>query len=88
MYKTYLDNGYDEVEVEVEFDYQPYEPSSWGFNGGYPGCDEAVDICEVKVVETQAELCLLKNAEYQMREEVMDFVHDEQEYSQYGYMME
>lgn len=41
----YLDGGdLGEIEAEVEFDYEPYEPRTWE----EPGCPERVDICNIK----------------------------------------
>ena len=84
MFETTIDNGYDEVEVEVDFDYQPYE----AMTRHYPGCSESIDINEVRVVDTQAEICLLKPHDDLLAEQVMEWVHEEQEYSKYGYMMD
>ena len=84
MYTTTLDNGYDEVEVEINFDYQPYE----AMTRHYPGCSECVMIEEVKVIETNAELCLLKGVEEQLSEQVLEWVHEEQDYAKYGYLMD
>ena len=88
MFETTLDNGYDEVEVEIDFDYQPYEPQEWGYHGGYPGCPEGAEICEVKVVDTQAELCILPQFEMEFVEQILEHVHEEQAYAKYGYLMD
>ena len=37
-----------ELEVEVNYDYQPQEPS----DGAYPGCDEEISINSVMLGET------------------------------------
>jgi hypothetical protein len=35
----------EEVEAIVEYDYQPKERQTYN----YPGCDEAIDVCGVKI---------------------------------------
>ena len=59
MFKTTLENGMDDLEIEVtDFDYQPYEP----MERHYPGCSESVEINEVEIVDG-SEICLLPKAE-------------------------
>lgn len=84
MYTTDFDNGYQEFEIEIDFDYEPYE----AMTRHYPGNSESVIINDVRVAETQAELCLLKGVEDELAEKVMEWIHDEQDYAEYGYMME
>ena len=66
--KFYLDNGYQEFEIEVDFDYQPYERATLY----YPGCSESVEINEVRIIETGSEICLLDETE--MNERILDKV--------------
>lgn len=40
-FKTYI-----EVEVEVEYDHQPFEPAT----GDYPGCQASIDIDYVNIL--------------------------------------
>ena len=38
------------IELDVEFDYQPYEPDVWTLSNGdpgYPGCPESVELTEI-----------------------------------------
>ena len=62
-----IDQGEGEIEVEIFFDFQPYEPMT----RHYPGCDASCDIYEVMVTETGAEVCLLKEVEGYMEEEIL-----------------
>ena len=38
---------YNDVEFDVEFDYQPYEKPIYYYpdGSGYPGCEQSMDIC-------------------------------------------
>jgi hypothetical protein len=77
MVRLDFDNGYQEFEIDVEFDYQPYEPATWSeWDGGYPGCSEGVDICLVTMVDTGSEICLLNEDE--VEEQVLDEIHERQ----------
>jgi len=76
MFETTIDNGEEEYDVEVYFDYQPYEAM-----GLYsPGCDEAVDICEVRIANTDIEICLLKAEEALMAERILEHKAEEDAY--------
>lgn len=66
--KKHIEAGEDEIEVEIFFDFQPYEDQTWHYPGSSPSCD----IYEVQVVETGAEVCLLKDVEGRMAEEILD----------------
>jgi hypothetical protein len=84
MYKTYIENGMDEIEIKCDFDYEPYE----AMTRHQPPSDEAVYITEINMVETGAEICLLPKAETEVEESLLDWIHDEQEYAAYGYMLD
>ena len=69
-------NGYEEFEVEVDFDYQPREDSTWSeWDGGYPGCDESVIVNEIKRLDNGAEIFLLDDTD--LDEEILEKIHDE-----------
>ena len=75
MYTLCFSNGDndDDLEIEVEGDYQPEEPMEWGYSGGYPGCPEQFEITEIRIKDTQAEICLLdENDEIDLSEQVID----------------
>ena len=40
---------YQEVEFDVEYDHQPYEPMEryHSDGSGYPGCEESIQICSI-----------------------------------------
>jgi len=76
-----LDNGYNEYEIEVDYDYEPYEPSTWT----YPGCSEAVYINAVKLVSDEpnkegSEICLLPGVEDSLAETILDILYHEKDY--------
>ena len=84
-YKTHIENVEDEIEIEIFFDYQPYE----SMTRHYPGCSESVDICEVLIADTNIELCLLKDVEGLMEEEILEYREEElNAYDGYGYLNE
>ena len=35
--------NYRGIEIDVEFDYQPFEPAETGAEAQYPGCSEAIE---------------------------------------------
>lgn len=74
--KKDIEAGEDEIEVEIFFDFQPYEPMTRHYPGSSPSCD----IYEVQVVETGAEICLLKDVESSMAEEILDDYEDSKGY--------
>jgi hypothetical protein len=63
----HIEQGEDEIEIEVFFDFQPYE----AVTHDYPGCDASCDIYEVVIVNTDAEICLLKDIESTIEEEIL-----------------
>jgi hypothetical protein len=68
-----IEAGEDEIEVNIYFDFQPYEAQTWD----YPGCDASADIYEVIVCETGAEVCLLKDEEERIRVELLEAYEEE-----------
>lgn len=68
----YFQNGFDDVTLDVEFDYQPYE----AMTRDYPGCPEAVDIYSVILEDTGSEVCLLPDAEVEVEEKILDNIHE------------
>jgi hypothetical protein len=80
-FKTYLENGMDEIEIDVDADYEPFEEST----RHYPGCVESVDICEVRMVESGSEICLLPKTKDEMKEIILDMIHDMQEMASIAY---
>jgi hypothetical protein len=84
-YKTHIENVDNEIEIEIFFDYQPYE----SMTRHSPPVPESVDICEVLIVDTNIELCLLKDVEGLMEEEIMEYRQEElNAYDGYGYLNE
>jgi hypothetical protein len=74
MYKTFLElTTGEEIELHVEYDYQPYEPPTWT----YPGAVERVDFYQAHVIYPngiKAEVCLLNEEE--MEEEILNAIID------------
>ncbi len=70
-----LDNGHEEIEIDVEYDYNPYENSTLE----YPGCSESVEICEVRLVDG-SEICLLDGVSGRLEEIILDNIHDDLNY--------
>ena len=83
MYNTYIENVDEEFEIEVSYDYQPYEQMT----RHYPGCSESVDINEVRIVDGP-EICLMKNEESLIEEEILENIAEESNYNKYGYMLD
>ena len=81
-YKTHIENV--EIEIEIFFDYQPYERMT----KHYPGCSESVDICEVLIANTNIEICLLKEIAELMEEEILEDRTEENSYNEYGYLLD
>ena len=88
MILTFENGDYgEEIEVEVSFDYQPAEAMTWD----YPGCNESVEIYEVKRVDNGAELFIIDNdLEIEFCEKILDELHteaDEREIDRYEWRM-
>ena len=68
-----IDLGWEgEIEVEIFFDFCPPEPMT----RHYPGYDDYVDICEVRRVDNNAELRLMKEEEEHFTERIWYEWHD------------
>jgi signal recognition particle subunit SEC65 len=68
-----LCNGYDEeIKIEVEYDYQPFESMTWD----YPGCPEQATIYSVIIAETGQEICLLPDVEKEISEKILEILHE------------
>jgi len=52
---TFIDNGFEEVDIEVHYDYQPAERAT----RYYPGCDEMVCINRIFRSDNRAEIFLI-----------------------------
>ena len=72
-YETTIENGDDELEIEVDFDFEPAERMT----RDYPGCDAQVIINEV--TGAGKEICLTKDEEERMIEEIMDYIESANE---------
>lgn len=58
----------NDLELDVEFDYQPYEPPERGPEAQYPGCQESFDITAVWVNGRNIiEICDLREVEERLR---------------------
>ena len=78
---TYIENCTEEIEIEVEADYTPYDYST-----NYP---ETIDICGIYLNGNQNnEICLLPDEKARMEEEMHEFILEEIDYNKYGYMMQ
>lgn len=86
MYKTTIENCDIEIDIGIEFDYQPYEP----MERHYPGCPESVEINYVSLLDENgkevSEICLLNESEFE--ETILEWVAEEADYEKYGYMMD
>ncbi len=83
MYNTHIENVDNEFEIEVDYDYQPYEQMTQH----YPGCSESVEINEVRIVNG-SEICLMKNEEGLIEEQILEHIAEESDYNKYGYMLD
>lgn len=85
MYKVSISDYFgNDIEIEVDGDYQPYENQTWT----YPGCSEQFDIGEAYVIETGAEICFIGDTEMDIQEQILDKIHEDKSYKKYGYLME
>ena len=89
MFTTHIENVDEEFEIEVSYDYQPYEDMT----RHYPGCSESVDIYDVRIVPTNEmtdfekknnEICLLPSIEDDIEMQILDHIQEESEYIKYG----
>ena len=86
--KLHIENVDEEIEIEVSFDYQPEENQT----RDYPGCSADVEINEVIVVDSGAEICLLPKELERISEDLLiqtqENMVETKQYKRYGYMME
>ena len=85
--KIHIENIDEEIEIEIDFDYQPEEQMT----RHYPGCSASADINEVLRVDNGSELCLLPKAEELIEETLLEIALDNQvemaHYKKYGYLL-
>jgi len=67
-YETTIENVEDELEIEVDFDFEPAEKMTYYT----PACDAQITINEVTVAGK--EICLTKDEEERMVKEIMDYI--------------
>lgn len=85
MFTTDIDNGYDEVEIEIDYDYEPFEPKT----RHYPGCSENIIIIEIRMTENNSEIFIIdKKVTDLLEEQILNYIHEEQAFVGYGYMMD
>lgn len=85
MYTTYIENVDEEIEIEIEFDYQPYEPMT----RHYPGCNEDIEFCGFTVVDTGAEIEIIdENLLDDLKVEILEWIKEESEMQKYGYLLD
>jgi len=83
MEKFVIENCMDEIEIEVEFDYDPAEPDVGIMS-------DNASIYEVRRVDNDAELCLLPKIKEELEEELCERAEENRQeqsaYHKYGYM--
>lgn len=69
--------GHDlEVEIEVEYTYEPGEPTvMWGDNA-HPGCDATVDLDEATVKATGEAITLTEDEQGWIKDEILESYND------------
>ena len=84
MEKFHIENCMDEIEIEVEFDYDPAEPDVGIMS-------DNASIYEVRRVDNDAELCLLPDTKAELEEELCERAEENRQeaiaYRKYGYML-
>jgi len=85
--KLHIENVDEEIEVEVEFDYEPDEAQTWD----YPGATASTVICEVINLQNGSEICLLPKEQERIEEWLVENEREKEEehrqYKRYGYML-
>jgi len=84
-----FENGEEDLEINVEFDYEPFEPMT----RHYPGNIEGVEVYHlITIANTDIKLCLLPEGEDILADAILERVKEEKAesemYSKYGYMMD
>ena len=65
----------DEIEIRVEFDYQPEEPMT----RHYPGCLEDAEICGITMVSTDAEIIIIDDGLLDLlKVQAIEHVHEKE----------
>jgi len=84
----HIENVDEEIEIEVEFDYEPDE----AMTRDYPGATASADIYEVRRTDNGVEICLLPNEKERIEEILVEQGRENEEerrqYKRYGYMLE
>jgi hypothetical protein len=90
-YETTIENGIHEIDIEIEFDYQPYE----SMTRHYPGCNEDAEICGITLLAVDGEMVELSEIEIidddlleSLRIQILEYVAEESEMAQYGYLLD
>lgn len=83
--KIWIENGIEEIGIEVEFDYSPSEPMT----RHYPGCDACLEICGATL--DNHEICLLPDAQIELETQLLedryeDEINDYADYSDWVYI--
>jgi hypothetical protein len=85
MYKTHIENVGEEIEIEVDYDYQPYEDMT----RHYPGCNEDAEITSIIMTDTGAEIDIIDDDLLEeLRVSILEHVAEESEYNKYGYLLD
>ena len=85
FFETTIENGQDEIDIEIEFDYQPAE----AMTRHYPGCDEDLDFCGFTMIETGAEIEIIDDDLLdQLRVAILEYRAEQNEMAQYGYLLD
>lgn len=68
-----LCNGFDEeIQIEVEYDYQPFEHMT----RDYPGCPEEATIFSTTIIETGEEICLMPETEKELSKKILEIINE------------
>jgi hypothetical protein len=67
-----FNNGYEEFDLFVQFDYQPYERST----STYPGASEAVEYYDCTRDGSYGDICLLGDTHEYIEEAILEAIHD------------
>lgn len=69
MYTTWIENGDEEIAIDVDYDYHPAEPRT--FN--YPGCEAEVFVDDEACLadDPKVLICLLMNTKEEIEEEIL-----------------
>lgn len=86
--KLHIENGQDEIHIEVEFDYEPDE----AMTRDYPGATADASIYEVTNLDNGSEICLLPKEQERIEEILVERgrenAEEHNQYKRYGYMLD